>query len=94
MLEDKKETPSLVIPKSILQFASTPTYQLFLFSLYEYCCSYHAAVCKYSSLREKMLDRVYDGVILLQREKEGLLKMEQELVKLSIHRAISTQGSF
>ena len=34
MHEDKKEAPSLVIPKSLLAFTQTKSYQQFLFGIF------------------------------------------------------------
>jgi hypothetical protein len=34
MREDKKEAPSLIIPKSLLSFAKTQSYQDFLFGIF------------------------------------------------------------
>lgn len=34
MHEDKKEAPSLIIPKSLLAFAKTASYEKFLFGIY------------------------------------------------------------
>jgi hypothetical protein len=40
MHEDKKEAPSLVIPKSLITFTHTDPYQHFLFGIYEYSKAY------------------------------------------------------
>lgn len=47
MHEDKKEAPSLIIPKSLLSFAKTTSYNQFLFGIYEYCKAFNDSVKKY-----------------------------------------------
>jgi hypothetical protein len=58
MHEDKKEAPSLVIPKSLLAFAHTEAYQSFLFGIFEYCKAFNEAVKKYDVLKEQLQGRM------------------------------------
>jgi len=41
MHEDKKEAPSLIIPKSLLSFSKSTAYKQFLFSIYEYSFAFN-----------------------------------------------------
>lgn len=58
MHEDKKEAPSLVIPKSLIAFTHTDPYQQFLFGIYEYCKAFDEAVKKFRMLREQLQGRM------------------------------------
>ena len=51
MHEDKKEAPSLVIPKSLIAFTDTKSYRQFLFGIYDYCKAFDAAVKKFQLLK-------------------------------------------
>jgi hypothetical protein len=51
MHEDKKEAPSLIIPKSLLTFSKTNSYQQFLFAIYEYCKYFNETIKKYNDLK-------------------------------------------
>jgi hypothetical protein len=75
MHEDKKEAPSLIIPKSLLAFARTPPYQQFLFAIYEYCRTFSQSVKKYQELREKLEGRMSEEIMLLQKEKDQLVAL-------------------
>jgi hypothetical protein len=77
MHEDKKEAPSLIIPKSLLNFSKTPIYQNFLFSIHEYCLAFNETIKKYNGLKEKMQGRVSDDIMLLQKEKDQLMRLEK-----------------
>jgi hypothetical protein len=54
MHEDKKEAPSLIIPKSLLTFSKTVSYQRFLFAIYDYCKYFNETIKKYNDLKVKM----------------------------------------
>ena len=58
MHEDKKEAPSLIIPKSLLAFAKTNPYQKFLFAIFEYCKAFNQAMKKYQALKEQLQGRM------------------------------------
>ena len=83
MHEDKKEAPSLVIPKSLLAFIHTKSYQKFLFGIFEYCKAFNETVKKYKVLKEQLEGRVSEDISLLEKEKDVLLSLEKELVSLN-----------
>lgn len=51
MFEDKKETPSLIIPKNLTNFIKTESYNKFLFYIYQYCKEFNELIQKYSELK-------------------------------------------
>ena len=93
MHEDKKEAPSLIIPKGLLTFARTPAYDTFLHTIYNYCKVFNQSLKKYQMLKEKLEGRVSEEIMLLQKEKDLLLEHEKELVLTSLFRATSTRKS-
>lgn len=84
MFEDKKETPSLIIPKQLTTFVKGESYSKFLFYIYQYCQEFSQLIKKYAELKDKMKTRVNDYAFFLQKEKLNLTLMEKELVTLFI----------
>lgn len=69
MEEDKKEAPSLIIPKSLTNFVQTQAYQRFLYGIYGYCKAFEEAMGKYKTLRQELQGRVSEEIMLLQKER-------------------------
>jgi hypothetical protein len=57
MIEDKKDTPSLVIPKNLEQFIKTELFMNFLVTIYEYTKEYNKINKKYKVMEIKMQNR-------------------------------------
>ena len=68
-----------MIPRSIIAFSKTDTYQKFLFGVFGYCKTFNGTIRNYQSLKDKMQGRVGEEVMLLERERDELTRLEREL---------------
>jgi hypothetical protein len=74
MLSDKKETPTLVIPKTLISFITTPLFYNYLISIHEYLVRFNALRHKYEILQKKLSARVTMEHGMLQSERHDLIK--------------------
>lgn len=81
MLSDKKETPTLVIPKALASFITTPLFYSYLVSIHDYLVRFNALRHKYEMLQKKLASRVTMEPGMLQSEKHDLVQYEKEIVR-------------
>lgn len=74
MVSDKKETPTLVIPKALSAFIITPLFYSYLTAIHDYLVRFNALRHKYEALQKKLSTRVTMHHGVLQSEKHDLVK--------------------
>lgn len=72
MLSDKKETPTLVIPKNLISFTETKLFYNLLAAIHDYLSRYNALLQKYNELQKKLSMRVTMQHEMLQSERHEL----------------------
>ena len=67
MFEDKKETPSLIIPRNLPGFIRSKKYSEFISCVYTYCMTFNSMMHKYNNLKKDVEKRMGNELVMLQK---------------------------